>query len=455
MIIFLAAINARYTHICLALRYLRSALGKNGTDSVLIREYVINQDRLEIIQDIASAKPDILMLSVYIWNSRLVSCLLPDLRRLLPDCKIILGGPEVSYTAEQWLGRHPAIDLVVCGPGETAIEELAAHGFDLARYPQKIFLSRACNFEAVSLPYVSDDYSEFSSRYVYYESSRGCPFSCSYCLSSGEGHALQMKSYEKTCLELDFLMAGKPFLLKFIDRTFNSDPVRARKIWAYIMENYSSSGARFHFEIYPALLSDADFKLLSRVPKGLFQFEIGIQTINKKTREAIARTGTWDSEKPGIKKLIAVGNIHVHVDLIAGLPGESLHEIAASFDEVLSLGADHVQLGFLKGLPGTALRESPDSIDMVFMQDAPYEILKNRWLENEDLLYLGRIAELLENTGNTHKYDELLAAGLQLFNGWFKVYDSLSEFCAVQGFDIRTRNEVKVRPLLEKWLGGL
>ncbi len=454
MTFLLAAVNARYTHISLALRCLRNALSKKTADPVLIREYVINQDRLEILQDIARCKPDILMLSVYIWNSRLVSSLIPDLRSLLPACKIILGGPEVSYTSAQWLEKHEAIDLIVCGPGETAIAELADGNFSLEPYPDKVLRSGPCKFDSEPLPYTTFDYPEFSSRYVYYESSRGCPFSCSYCLSSHEGHSLQMKSVEKTCDELDFLMAGNPFLFKFIDRTFNSDPSRARGIWTHILENYGDFGTRFHFEIYPGLLSDSDLDFLAKVPRGLFQFEIGIQTVNKKTREAIARGGDWGTEKPRIKKLLAAGNIHVHVDLIAGLPHEGVRQIRDSFDEVLSLGAEHVQMGFLKGLPGTAMRDSSEGFSMAFMREAPYEILRSRWVNNEDLFHLKCIAELLENTGNTHKYDKLLAEQAAFLGGWYDAYESLLKFCNESLFDIRTRNEVKVRPLLETWAAG-
>jgi len=449
MRILLCTLNARYTHLSLALRYLRNELPASA--DVVVSEYLITQSLVEIVRDICKQQPDVLLCSVYIWNSRHFKSLLPDIRSLLPDCCIVVGGPEVSWNPAAWLEAVPVCNLVVSGPGELAVRELAACGFDLSRWPARIMYAAVPDFTTIPQAYRTEDFPCFKTRYVYFETSRGCPFACSYCLSSNSAHHLQLKPLSQLIPELQTVLAAEPGLVKFVDRTFNADPERARQIWAFLFEQYGGAATRFHFEIHPALLSDADFSLLAQIPPGLFQFEIGVQTIHAHTRREIRRGGDWQQEKTALVRLLGLRTIHLHADLIAGLPGESLADIAESFDELVALGADHVQLGFLKVLPGTLMYEKRLDYGLIFQQEAPYEILQTRWLDNCQLILLKQLEELLDTIGNSHRYDALLAKVFLQYGGPYASYHALLDYCLKTGFDIRTRNREKVQPMLDAW----
>ena len=462
MKVSITTINARFTHSSLALRYLRDSIEtewKGKPDRVVkLREYFISQKHLDILYDMVLAEPDVLLLSVYIWNSRSIKNLLPDIHALLPDCIIVLGGPEVSYYPQKWFDRFPFINAIVSGAGEEAVRHLASIDFNIRGTFQQTLTMPVPDFSHVPFPYRDEDYINLENRYLYYESSRGCPFSCSYCLSSREDNPLSLKNLTTTCTELAMLLMHKPRLIKFVDRSFNANPERARGIWNYLILHHGASGARFHFEIHPLLLGEEDFNLLAQAPDGLFQFEIGVQSIHQRTLDAIHRPSDWVRTRSNIERLTAGKNIHIHLDLIAGLPFESIKEIAASFDEIISLKSGHFQLGFLKGLPGTELlAEFSDAKlhhnDMVFMHEAPYEIIRSRWLTALELSKLKNIAVLVENITNTHRYDTLMQAGAIRQGGHFPAYSHLLMFCEETGFDINTRNEEKVRKMLESWLG--
>lgn len=456
MTILLAAINARFTHASPVLRYLRNAIEAVAEDGaaqeIMLREYHIGQNRLEIVRDMVLAAPDALLLSVYIWNSELVSAILPDLRALLPSCRLIVGGPEVAYSPEAWLSRHPELDLVVSGEGESAVATLARAGFSTEAYPDRHMISPPVDFTKVPMPYRVEDFKVLEHRYLYYESSRGCPFACSYCLSSRSDHGLRFKPASLVKAELDEIVGTKPMLVKFVDRTFNADKLRAREIWAYLIEVHGGSGSRFHFEVHPALLGDEDFALLATVPEGLFQFELGVQSIHEHTRAAIHRSGDWLQEKLAIQRLIALESVHTHLDMIVGLPLEGMAEVGASFEELSGLGSGHFQIGFLKGLPGTEMRERAGEYGMVFQTSPPYTILESSTLSARDLAVLARLEELYDNIGNTGKYRAEMARAESIHGNRFVSYLALSAFCLETGFDIRTRNEVKIRELLGTWL---
>lgn len=451
MKLLLCTLNARYTHFSLALRYLRAALDCSGHD-VVIREYLITQNLHQIVLDLALHKPDVLLCSIYIWNSRQFAALLPDVRSLLPGLRIIVGGPEVAWQPQDWLRKVPVTDLVVSGPGESAMAVLEAAGWDCLCWPDKVLQAPALDFHALRQPYTAADFADFATRYVYYESSRGCPFSCSYCLSSNEAHRLQLKDSVTVCSELDELLKQQPRLIKFVDRTFNADAKRSRDIWRYLIAKHGAGLTRFHFEIHPALLEAEDFALLAEIPTGLFQFEIGVQTIHERSRKEIRRTGVWSREQGAIKALVALKTLHIHVDLIAGLPGEGIAEIAESFNALCALGADHLQFGFLKVLPGTLMAERKEQYALVHQHEAPYEILRTGTLSEKDLSFLKQIDELLDSVGNSHHWDALINTAAARSGSHFDAYKNLLEYCISQGFDIRTRNREKLGPLLADWL---
>jgi radical SAM superfamily enzyme YgiQ (UPF0313 family) len=432
-------------------------MGSAGTETarpeaIILREYHIGQNRLEIARDMALNSPDVLLLSVYIWNAELISAILPDLRAMLPRCRLIIGGPEAGYNAGVWLARHPELDLVVSGEGESAVAILAKSGFRTEAYPDRLMVAPPVDFPAVPMPYRTEDFQALEHRYLYYESSRGCPFSCSYCLSSRSDHGLRFKPASLVRAELDEIVATRPMLVKFVDRTFNADKSRAREIWSHLIKCHGRSGSRFHFEVHPALLGPEDFDLLSEAPAGLFQFELGVQTIHESTRKIIHRTGDWPREKEAIQRLIALGTVHSHLDMIVGLPGEGMAEVGASFEELSDLGADHFQIGFLKGLPGTELRQRAGEYGMAFQAAPPYTVLRSFTLSPLELSALARLEELYDNIGNTGKYKAEMARAESVHGGRFVSYLALAAFCRETGFDIRTRNEVKIRELLSAWL---
>ena len=467
MIILIAAINARFTHSSLAIRYLRQAIEdgwqKQGPDQsddhqIRLREFQINQPRMQILELMVLNKPDVLLLSVSIWSSLLVQTLLADIRALLPACRIILGGPEVSWQAEAWVARFPAIDLIVQGAGEGAICFLAEHNFDLdalrTRFsgPEKRLLAMVPpEFSTQAYPWRDEDFAELANRYVYHETSRGCPFACAYCLSAREDQPLQMKSAEIACYELGRLLEQRPMLVKLVDRTFNADPSRARQIWQFLI-NHDNGFSLFHFEIHPALLEEPDFSLLTKVREGLFQFEIGVQSVNPKALAAINRQVDWPSARSAIARIIAIGTVRIHLDLIIGLPNEGMAEIGWSFDEILALKPQHFQLGFLKVLPGSPIEKQVASLALIHQASAPYEILSSRWLSPRDLSQIRVIDALLEASWNAGIGQDRLEQGARMSGGAWNFFGKLAKRVADTGYDVRTRQASKVLEFLD---GGL
>ena len=435
MKILLAGINARYTHSNPAIRYLREMIADLPHEPVL-REYSINMPLLQVAEEIRSESPDVAALSVYIWNARFAADLIATLKLMLPELVIVVGGPEVSYRAEEWLSDVPGTDIVIRGAGEAAFRELAQNWFPCG---ERIVERRNPPFEQIPFPYRSG-FDLLEHRYMYYESSRGCPFSCSYCLSSRGDQAVEFRPLDMVVSELDIILEQNPVLVKFVDRSFNADPARAREIWKHLIAR--GKGTVFHCEIHPLLLEDADFTLLESAPDGLFQFEIGVQSTNRRTLGEIARPVPWEEIEAKLVRLVSMKNIHTHLDLVAGLPFDDLASIAAAIDRVLSLGADHFQLGFLKLLHGTRLRENAEESGVAFEPFPPYEIIRTRWLSPDDLALLRRIEQLIESFVNPHKLDGILVPAAEK-EGWFSLLMRLDEHCRRTGFDIATKNPQK------------
>ncbi len=441
----LVGVNARYTHSCLALLYLRNEIEACGHEA-LIAEFHIAQPRLDIIQDICLKAPDVLLVSTYVWNAELVKSLLIDIHRLLPGTPVILGGPEAGYGPESWLEEFPFLECIVRGPGEAAIRFLAERGF--RSDGRKILSMPAPPFDGIAFPYRESDLDRLSHRYVYYESTRGCPFSCSYCLSSREDQGLDMKSADTAIRELSRIIAHEPRwpappIVKFVDRSFNADPGRARSIWRFLVE--APTSATYHFEIHPGLLEDEDFRLLERAKKGRFQFEIGVQSVNAESLRAVNRSIDWDRAKPLVERLIRMGNIHIHLDMIAGLPGEGLEECGRSLDELLALKPGHLQLGFLKSLPGTALAEEGPSLGRIAMSRPPYQVLATDTLSVADFRSLKRVEALLDSLWNANRLETELDKLAEKCRGYFNALMRLSAFAEEVGFDLTTRNADKTR----------
>lgn len=422
--VLLLGINARYSHSNPALFYLKKSISDLGLRTT-IAEFTTGETPEKITGEIQRLAPDILAVSVYIWNSLHVKKILETLKTSLPDMKIVLGGPEVSFNSEEWMAGFSGIDFIITGGGEAAFRELAASGFVSGR---KIISGSNPHFSLIHFPYNSEDMNSLKGKYIYYESSRGCPFNCSYCLSSVKNERVEYRETDTVKRELDFFSSYRLPLIKFVDRTFNLNKNHYMPVWEYIVKKFSGSGTCFHFEIFPELLDSDDLDFLSEVPHGLFQFEMGIQSTNAETLKEINRGGSWTKAEKNIGILARAGNIHLHTDLIAGLPYERFEDYGGSFNKVYSLGAEHFQGGFLKVLPGTEMHRKAAEYSLTYNPLPPYEIIENRWLaisEVEKLKSVGELVDLLHNSG---RFTETEKSAVPLFSTPFSFYERLAEF---------------------------
>lgn len=416
--IFLVAVNSKFTHVNPVPYYIRNEL--NGLDyNIEIKQYNINQDYFSILKDIVLVKPSVIAFSVYIWNCELIETLIKDLKNLNSNVIIVAGGPEASYN-KKWLN---IADFVVKGEGEKAFRKLAINNF---QFKEKEIVEPILNFNDIQFPYLESDLKDLENKYIYYEASRGCPYKCSYCISSRVDQSLKFRDINRVFKELDFLINSKCKVIKFVDRSFNCNKDFSRKIWEYLIQNHKEN-VKFHFEIYPALLKEEDFKILNNTPEGYFQFEIGIQSANKNTLVEINRHEDPKIVKENILKLKNLENIHIHLDLIAGLPFETLNEIKNSFNFIYKMEGDHFQLGFLKVLPGTELEENKKNYEIVTLNKPPYTVLKNKWLSFQDVFLLQNIEEFLEIYKNSHKFENTINYLEDKFNSPFDLYYQLSE----------------------------
>jgi len=420
-VLFLA-LNARYVHSNLALLYIRKCIASFCPDTVIL-ERGINEKTGVIVEEIVRIRPDVIAISVYIWNSARVRELVPILRTALPEVVIVFGGPDVSYNADDWLASENPPDYIVSGPGEAGIIKLAASGFDMR---EKIIREKNPPFREIPFPYETGDMERLAGKIIYYESSRGCPFMCSYCLSSRADQKLEFRPLEMVREELDFINSFRPELVKFVDRTFNSRKEHFRPVWEHIVKEFSSGSTTFHFEIYPGLLDDDDLNFLSTVRPGLFQFEIGIQSVRSITLEAIRRV-----IDPGsyaiIERIIARNNIRVHLDLIAGLPFEDYAGFAVSFNRISGLHPHHFQPGILKVLPGTEMMERSLEYRLEWSKDPPYAVRSTKWLSGEEMERIVKISELVEAVYNSGRFSETARFLTMIFGSNFRFYEKLAE----------------------------
>lgn len=411
MKVTLAALNASYTHTSLACAYLKSFC-QDPRWCIDIMEFTINDHYRSILSRLFAAQSDIYGFSCYIWNVEMVKKLCNDLKLARPDCFIVLGGPEVSYDADELLQENPRIDAVICGEGELVLQELLEAKYNgqaleeipglAVRYGKAVHITPARpplkDLDQIPSPL---PFMEIHRGLVYYETSRGCPFRCAYCLSACDS-GVRYFSLERVKKDLLFLMQNQAKVVKFVDRSFNCHEKRARQIMDFILANNIST--RFHMEINAELLSDEMLDYLSRVPKGVFDFEIGIQSTYPPTLKAINRYHNWDHLRDRIQHLQKMGNIHLHVDLIAGLPHETYEEFGNSFNQVFYLQADVIQLGFLKMLKGSPLRDQAEEYHYVYQQQAPYEVLGNHVISFSELDRLHYLEDMLERYYNSHHF---------------------------------------------------
>ena len=457
MNIVLAAVNAKYIHSNLAVFSLAAYARRQGYAPEVL-EFTINQRSDEILQAIYRARPDVLAFSVYIWNVRIVEELLEDLAVILPETEIWLGGPEVSYRAEEFLEKNPYVTGIMRGEGEKTFAALCgiwtgrpdSAGEDTAQPAQDCFcgipgitwreggsVRSTPDAAPVSLDELPFPYAGFTAsglpehRIFYYESSRGCPFGCAYCLSSVE-KSMRFRSMELVRRELRFFLDRKVQQVKFVDRTFNCSKKRSMEIWRFIRD-HDNGVTNFHFEIGAELLDDDETALLRTLRPGQVQLECGIQSLNPETLSAVHRGMDFEKLAGNIRKLLDGGNIHIHLDLIAGLPYEDLDSFRKSFNGVFAFRPHQLQLGFLKVLCGSPMAADASGYGIEYRRTAPYEVVRTKWLSYDDIIRLKRIEEVFEiyyNSGQFRKTAELL---LQEFPDPFSCFDALASFFEERG----------------------
>ena len=444
MKILLVACNAKYIHSNLAV-YDLQAYASDYADHIVLKEYTINQQKDDIMRDIYLEHPDVVCVSCYIWNLSFVKELMADLIKILPGADFWAGGPEVSYDAEKFLTENSEFKGVMVGEGEETFKELA--GYYVEKNPQNLKdMTGICYrdgdqiihngwrqiMDLSSIPFIYKDLSEFKNRIIYYESSRGCPFSCSYCLSSID-KKLRFRDTETVKKELQFFIDNKVPQVKFVDRTFNCKHDHAMAIWKYINE-HDNGVTNFHFEISADLLREEELQEMSTMRPGLIQLEIGVQSTNLDTIKAIHRTMDFEKLKGIVDRIHSFGNIHQHLDLIAGLPYEDYDSFRHSFNDVYALKPQQLQLGFLKVLKGSHMMEMCREYGIVYKTQEPYEVLSTKWLDYDHVLNLKTVENMVEVYYNSGQFQNTLEYLENFFPDAFSIYERLGSFYMEKGY---------------------
>ncbi len=452
MKLLLTALNAKYIHSALALHCLK-AYAKELQEHIFIEEYTINHQQDFILQQIYEKAPDVVCFSCYIWNIRQITDIVENLKKILPNVLVILGGPEVSYDAVDTLENISA-DIVIRGEGEATFYELAKAmvcknlvleniaGITYRKYGKIYENPDRGPICLDDLPFVYDSMEGFEHRIVYYETQRGCPYSCQYCLSSIE-KGVRFLSAKRVERDLQFFLDNNVPQVKFVDRTFNANPSHARHIWRYLIE-HDNGVTNFHMEITADILDEASLDLLKKARKGLFQFEIGVQSTNVSTIKAIQRNISFEKLQSVVKKIKQYGNIHQHLDLIAGLPHEDYTSFANSFNDVYALEPEQLQLGFLKLLKGSGLRRDAKKYGIVYREQAAYEVLYTNVLSYDEICRLKQIEHMVEIYYNSQKALHSIAYAIKCFQTPFAFYEALAENWVLKNHHMLQHNKMEL-----------
>ncbi len=448
MRVLLIAVNAKYIHsnpAVYSLRaYAQAALGNQPEVGIEIAEYTINQNTENILADIYRHRPDIAAFSCYIWNWNTIQELLPELPKLLPDTKLWLGGPEVSFHAEKILAQYTQLTGIMVGEGEETFTQLVrfyhAPKGQLQDIPGLVLPQGRTQPRELTdmskLPFLYEDLGKFQNRIIYYESQRGCPFRCAYCLSAID-KSVRLRDIETVKKELQYFLDHKASQVKFIDRTFNCNAAHALAIWRYLLEN-DNGVTNFHFEIAADLMTEEELEVLKQMRPGLIQLEIGVQSTNEQTLHAINRYMSLEHLRQVVDKIHSFHNIHQHLDLIAGLPYEDYDSFVTSFNDVYSMRPQQLQLGFLKVLKGSPIEEKAEEYGIVYNSRPPYEVLYSRWIPYDDVLRLKGIEEMVELYYNSCQFTHTLPVLEKEFSSPFAMYEALSQYYEEKGYYINT-----------------
>lgn len=465
MNIVLTAINAKYIHSNLAVYSLR-AYAKEYCNEIEIAEYTINQQTNDILMDLYKKKPDVLCFSCYIWNLTYVETLVREIRKLMPQIPIWVGGPEVSYDAVDVLTRLPELTGVIFGEGEETFLELMRHYHREGKMLKEIAGIAYCDetgqicenewrpvIDLSTVPFVYEDMADFKNKIIYYESSRGCPFSCSYCLSSVD-KCLRFRDLELVKRELQFFIDEEVPQVKFVDRTFNCNHKHAMEIWRYLIE-HDKGITNFHFEVSADLLNEEELCLIEKMRPGLIQLEIGVQSTNERTIKEIRRTMKFAEVARIVKRINQGKNVHQHLDLIAGLPYEDLESFKKSFNNVYHLRPEQLQLGFLKVLKGSYMEEQKETYGLVYQSRPPYEVLYTKWLSYEEVLELKMVEDVVEVYYNSGQFIYTLRQLQKEFDSPYEMYVQLGKYYETRNLHMMSHSRVRRYEILLAFINTL
>lgn len=451
MKILLTAINAKYIHSNLAVYSLRSYASVRGHDAELA-EYTINQRTEDILEKIYRRKPDVLVFSCYIWNIDMVTEIAEEFHKICPEVPVWAGGPEVSFETEDFLKKYPAFSGVMMGEGERTFSRLCEYyekvertSGEAERLPETMdgVSFRGQGGEIIvrplrkllsmdEIPFCYENLEDFRHRIIYYESSRGCPFQCSYCLSSVD-RTLRFRSLPLVFRELQFFLDHKVSQVKFVDRTFNCRRDHALAVWKYL-KDHDNGETNFHFEVSADLLKEEELELLSGMRPGLVQLEIGVQSTNEETLREIRRTMDLTRVHDAVSRVKSGRNIHQHLDLIAGLPYEDYETFQNSFDDIYRWKPDQLQLGFLKVLKGSCIYDHAEKYGIICRSGAPYEVLATRWLSYEKMLEIHLVEKMLEQMYNSGQFRTALSVLERCYGSPFQMFLDIGHFYDRRGW---------------------
>lgn len=437
--IVLTAINSQYVHLNVAVRYLKKYVEKNSEIKLDIYETNINNQLINIIKDLFEMQPDMIVFSTYIWNKEYVFSLSKELKKILPNVKIALGGPEVSYEWEKTMRENEEIDYIFTGEGEKIL--LNFFTLDISQVKGVVYRVNEEikyngieplieNLDIIPFPYDEEELQD-RTKIFYYESSRGCPFNCSYCMSSID-KSVRYYSIERTKEDLKRFIDSPIKLLKFVDRTFNLSKEKYMAIWKFLLENYRE-GITFHFEINANIFDEETLDFLETVPKGYFQFEIGVQTIDVQAMKSIGRVNNLERLEHNIRRISR--NIHLHLDLIAGLPYETYEKFRYSFDYVHSMKPEMIQLGFLKLLKGTKMYEEREKYNYKYFSKSPYEVFSNDFISFAEIVKLKNLEKVLDFYYNSEKFPESVQWLIENhYESAFSFYEDIADYFDKKGY---------------------
>lgn len=430
----LVAINAQYIHTGLGVRSIAAFVRRETDLEIAVMEFTVNNPEQDVLAALFESKADAYLFSCYIWNIEFILRIVGNLRQLCPTAHIGLGGPEVSYRGKAILDSTPAVDFVLAGEGEQTVRQLLGllqNGAPLMECRSLVYREGGQTVATPARPpqsmdalaFAYPDLAALEHRILYYESMRGCPFACSYCASSIE-RGVRKRSLPLVFADLAQFLAYRVPQVKFVDRTFNCDRVHAMAIWQWLAA-HDNGVTNFHFELSGELLDDEMLAFLSGVRPQLFQFEIGVQTTNPETLREIDRPANLRLLFAQVSRLLAPGNIHVHLDLIAGLPYEGFVRFQTSFNDVFAYRPHQLQLGFLKVLPGSKMQRQAKAYDLLFTQNAPYEVLRNRWISYPQIILLQGVAHMVNVYYNSFRFRHILEHMITHFSDAFSFFLAL------------------------------